>query len=226
MRVDIDKLEALEKLHRVPTLPDKKYCVECLCQGRMESFPCETILLVREVRELRGIAEAARETSSGWDEDHPLVVALARYDAGVTPAKVRRANVAAGSSFGGDPMKPETPEYVYIAALEQEIAALRTQLEQAQARGEAFQAAAKTLGEERNAWRAIAQESNPEVAKAFEQAEARETALLEALELAKDWGCFGPGMTIDGFTAKHGNVSKEQMAQIVARALSGEGSNQ
>jgi hypothetical protein len=29
-------------------------------------------------------------------------------------------------------MKPETPEYVYIAALEQEIAALRTQLDQAQ----------------------------------------------------------------------------------------------
>jgi hypothetical protein len=45
----------------------------------------------------------------------------------------------------------------------------------------------------------------------------------EALELAKDWGCFGPGMTIDGFTAKHGNVSKAQMAQIVARALAGEG---
>jgi hypothetical protein len=45
----------------------------------------------------------------------------------------------------------------------------------------------------------------------------------EALELAKDWGCFGPGMTIGGFTSKHGNVSKEQMAQIVARALSGEG---
>jgi hypothetical protein len=62
--------------------------------------------------------------------------------------------------------------------------------------------------------------------EALEAAEARETALLEALELAKDWGCFGPGMTIDGFTAKHGNVSKEQMAQIVARALSGEGSNQ
>ena len=55
------------------------------------------------------------------------------------------------------------------------------------------------------------------------ESEARVTALKEALELAKDWGCFGPGMTIGGFTSKHGNVSKEQMAQIVARALAGEG---
>ena len=59
------------------------------------------------------------------------------------------------------------------------------------------------------------------VSETLLQAEARETTLREALELAKDWGCFGPGMTIDGFTAKHGNVSKKQMAQIVARALSG-----
>jgi hypothetical protein len=61
-----------------------------------------------------------------------------------------------------------------------------------------------------------------EMYEVTEQAEARETALRDALELAKDWGCFGPGMTIGGFTSKHGNVSKEQMAQLVARALSGE----
>jgi hypothetical protein len=86
------------------------------------------------------------------------------------------------------------------------IASLRTQLAEAQKNADAFEME----------W------DKALIARA--QAEARETALRDALELAKDWGCFGPGMTIGGFTSKHGNVSKEQMAQIVARALAGDAS--
>jgi hypothetical protein len=95
--------------------------------------------------------------------------------------------------------------------------ALRTQLEQAQKRGEAFQGAAKMLGVERNAWKAIAQESNPEVAKAFEQAEARETALRESLE------------EIERIVTTAGGPQLHMIMKIrdaIARALSGEGTKE
>jgi hypothetical protein len=95
---------------------------------------------------------------------------------------------------------------------QEELAALRTQLEQAQ----------QAIGLATTAVPTMEMDTNDPVGM-MQRVVAEVTALKEALELAKDWGCFGPGMTIDGFTAKHGNVSKEQMAQIVARALSGEG---
>jgi hypothetical protein len=105
----------------------------------------------------------------------------------------------------GAELTMEVTRRAYMLAAEREIDSLRTQLAEAQKNADAFEME----------W------DKALIARA--QAEARETALRDALELAKDWGCFGPGMTIGGFTSKHGNVSKEQMAQIVARALSGEG---
>lgn len=73
MRVDIDKLEALHGKG-----------AHAWCWETFDAFP----ELVSEVRELRGIAEAARAfrdkkaDSVGEIQWHDLLVALARYDAG------------------------------------------------------------------------------------------------------------------------------------------------
>jgi hypothetical protein len=98
MRVDIDKLEALEK--RAIMHPEggqihdweeggghTEDCVGCDYETALvDAFP----ELVREVMELRGIAEAARAVIREWpdvdvEDFDNLAARLARYDAGVTP---------------------------------------------------------------------------------------------------------------------------------------------
>ena len=95
MRVDIDKLEALEK-----AATPGPYSVEDLVLGGWQTIDDGEYLafalnslpdLLAEVRELRGIAEAAREQRAKvlaapwrapWDLVEPLDQALAGYDAG------------------------------------------------------------------------------------------------------------------------------------------------
>ena len=86
MRVDIDKLEALEKEH--PLWSHQIDHDEC------SMYPCLVQQLLSEVRELRGIAEAARLLWKHAEDycDCPgpppyacelrMKDALARYDAG------------------------------------------------------------------------------------------------------------------------------------------------
>ena len=61
--VDIDKLEALEK-HAPTKLPDGEWCLACWGMDDAHArWPCLVSRLQGEVRELRGIVEAAREVS-------------------------------------------------------------------------------------------------------------------------------------------------------------------
>jgi hypothetical protein len=94
MRVDIDKLEALEKKHREAV--EQWVPMFALDETEQDAI----FSLLAEVRELRGIAEAARisnkhsvgECDCPWVEgrfsilkcDADLRDALARYDAGGT----------------------------------------------------------------------------------------------------------------------------------------------
>ena len=114
MRVDIDKLEALEKaatpgpwvrdglkvegaqpghMHDIAALYDLASATPHGEAGANAELVAMIPELVREVRELRGIAEAAREQRAKvlaapwrapWDLVEPFDQALAEYDAGGT----------------------------------------------------------------------------------------------------------------------------------------------
>ena len=106
MRVDIDKLEALEKVATPLTTDEIAYHLHYhqpipwrsgerqICNHDDQWWPCDLVRAFatiaardREVRELRGIAEAARKANFGMSDIDlaELRAALAEYDAGGAP---------------------------------------------------------------------------------------------------------------------------------------------